>query len=94
MKQNAAIFLIDYSVTGGVERVNAVLLDLFKKHGIYFKYIISLRSSKETPSLNYLPELECIVMPADSSKNLRRNMKEILTQNCKVYIVSNSQMPI
>ena len=60
-----AFFIIDYSITGGVERVNANLSRLFFKNDIEASYIISLRSAQVKPDIDYPDHLEVFVLFPD-----------------------------
>lgn len=60
-----AFFIIDYSITGGVERVNANLSKLLLKNEIEVSYLISLRSEKAKPDIEYPDELEVFVLFPD-----------------------------
>ena len=51
--ENKAFFLIDYSLTGGVERVNANLSFLFEQNNVDFKHIFSLYSFNKSPEFIY-----------------------------------------
>ena len=62
---HTAFFIIDYSITGGVERVNANLSKLFFKNGIEASYIISLRSEKAKPGIEYPDHLDVFVLFPD-----------------------------
>ena len=57
-----AFFIIDYSITGGVERVNANLGRLFIKNNIGIDLIISLRSANDKPEIEYPDQLEFFVL--------------------------------
>ncbi|MEO7522447.1 MAG: glycosyltransferase [Ferruginibacter sp.] len=62
-----AFFIIDYSITGGVERVNANLSKLFFNNNIEASYIISLRSAQVKPDIDYPDHLEIFVLFPDGN---------------------------
>lgn len=79
--ENKAFFLIDYSVTGGVEKVNANLSFLFQENNIDFKYIISLYSSNEYPEINYASHLKVHVVNPISKGSLIESITKVLQEN-------------
>ena len=50
---NIGFFVIDYSAAGGVERVTANLMSQFLVNGFQNLYLLSLKSVKGKPSMNY-----------------------------------------
>lgn len=50
---NIGFFVIDYSAAGGVERVTANLMSQFLVNGFQNLYLLSLKSAKGKPSMNY-----------------------------------------
>jgi len=79
--ENKAFFLIDYSVTGGVEKVNANLSFLFQENSIDFKHIISLYSVNEYPEINYASHLKVHVVNPISKRSLIENIAKVLQEN-------------
>ncbi|MEO8772435.1 MAG: glycosyltransferase [Ferruginibacter sp.] len=75
-----AFFIIDYSITGGVERVNTLLGTLFLKNGIEASYIISLRSKNARPAINYPDHLKVFVLFPDG------NVGDIATALSKLLV--------
>lgn len=77
-----AFFIIDYSITGGVERVNANLARLFEKNNIDTNYIISLRSANPVPEINYPKHLKVIVLfPNGNEKDIATVLANKLQEN-------------
>jgi glycosyltransferase involved in cell wall biosynthesis len=79
--ENKAFFLIDYSVTGGVEKVNANLSFLFQENNIDFKHIISLYSVNEYPEINYASHLKVHVVNPISKRSLIESITKVLQEN-------------
>jgi glycosyltransferase involved in cell wall biosynthesis len=79
--ENKAFFLIDYSVIGGVEKVNANLSFLFQENNIDFKHIISLYSVNEYPEINYASHLKVHVVNPISKRSLFESITKVLQEN-------------
>ncbi|MFE3867956.1 glycosyltransferase [Flavobacterium sp. LS2P90] len=79
--ENRAFFLIDYSVTGGVEKVNANLSFLFQENNIDFNHIISLYSVNEYPEINYASHLKVHVVNPISKRSLIESITKVLQEN-------------
>lgn len=79
--ENKAFFLIDYSVTGGVEKVNANLSFLFKDNNIDFAHIISLYGVNEIPEINYAPHLKIHIINPISKKSICESITAVLLEN-------------
>ncbi len=78
---NRAFFVVDYSVMGGVERVNSVLADLFTKHQIPFSHLISLYQSNPTVQIQYPANLEVIVFSEAQRKQIAASLHQVLVDN-------------
>lgn len=80
IEKNSAFFVLDYSVTGGVERVISSLSSLFIKYGLKFNHLISLFSCNQNPEITFPPDLKINVLfnetRGDVSKELCRLLKE------------------
>lgn len=79
--ENKAYFLIDYSVTGGVEKVNANLSFLFQENDIDFKSIISLYSVNKYPEIKYASHLKVYVVNPISKRTLTASITKVLCEN-------------
>lgn len=79
--ENKAFFLIDYSLTGGVERVNANLSFLFEQNNVDFKHIISLYSFNKSPEINYSSHLRVHVVNPISKRRLIESITKVLRDN-------------
>jgi glycosyltransferase involved in cell wall biosynthesis len=79
--ENKAFFLIDYSLTGGVEKVNANLSFLFQENGIIFNHIISLYSLNKYPEINYAAHLQVHILNPISKKCVVESITKVLREN-------------
>lgn len=84
---NKAFFLIDYSVMGGVEKVNANLSFLFQESSIDFKHIISLYSGNECPKINYASHLKVHVVNPISKRSLIESITKVLQETNSTTIL-------
>ncbi|MFT3909835.1 MAG: glycosyltransferase [Ferruginibacter sp.] len=93
---NTAFFIIDYSITGGVERVNANLSRLFFKNNIEASYIISLRSAQAKPDIDYPGHLEVFVLfPDGKVGDIATALSNLLQQhNITTLIFQGDNMTI
>lgn len=83
-----AFFIIDYSITGGVERVNANLCRLFMANGIETGFIISLRSANDTPDIKYPPHLKTIVLfPDGKEKNIADKLQFVIKEHAITTLI-------
>ena len=78
---NIAFFIIDYSTTGGVARVNASLLQLFSQHGMVANHLFTLRSALAIPELAFPPNINVTVLnKLGSEAELAQTLATLLTQ--------------
>lgn len=80
-QENRAFFLIDYSVTGGVEKVNSNLSFRFKNNVVAFQHLISLYSTNEIPEITYAPHLKIHVINPISKSSISDSITLILLKN-------------
>ena len=93
--ENKAFFLIDYSLTGGVEKVNANLSFLFQENDICFDHIISLYSLNKYPEINYASHLKVHVINPISKKSIVDSLTKILKDNnIKTLLFQGDNMTI
>ncbi|MEP6710965.1 MAG: glycosyltransferase [Ferruginibacter sp.] len=81
IEKNSAFFVLDYSVTGGVERVVSSLAYLFNKNGLAFNHLISLFSSNKEPEITFPPTLKITVLFQEDKGNISKKLCRILKEN-------------
>ncbi|MEO6537874.1 MAG: hypothetical protein ABIT07_07445, partial [Ferruginibacter sp.] len=77
---NRAFFVLDYTVTGGVERVTASLISLFNKNELIFQHLISLNASNEKPAIVYPDNLIVTVLFKNAKGDISPALSRVLIE--------------
>lgn len=89
-----AFFLIDYSITGGVEKVTANLSYLFNDYGIKNIHLISLNSKNTKPEISYHPKLKIHVLKSNTKKFTNELSTYLTTNKISNLIFQGDNMSI
>ena len=80
-EQNGAFFILDYSLTGGVERVVSTLSSLFYENGFNFNHLISLSSANKEPQIPFPKNLKVTVLSNGSKTDIEQELSSVLKKN-------------
>ncbi len=80
-EKECAFFIIDYSVTGGVERVTSNLSKLFYQNSISFNHLISLHSKNNVSEIAFPPHLKITVLDKEQDFDVETSLYSVLVQN-------------
>lgn len=81
MKGCLAFLLIDYTYTGGVEKVYATLPSLFLRNGLQADHLISLKSALGKPFMNFSDKIPTMVLfPGKDLPDFRDKLSKFLRE--------------
>jgi glycosyltransferase involved in cell wall biosynthesis len=80
-EKKCAFFIIDYSVTGGVERVTSNLSRLFFQNNLPFDQLISLHSKNEIAEISFPDHLKVTVLTKGEKIDVEKALYDVLKEN-------------